>query len=208
MAPNLFSYVVRYDSGFAPNPFHGYCTLATCKPGIRQHAQVDDWLVGTGSDAMGVRRGGYLVYAMRVTEVLSTEEYWLDPRFQDKKPNLHYNWLATSGDNIYELIAPGRWRQLNSYHSHDDGSPREDHIERDTRVQRILVSDDFIYFGAEGPRVPDRFCNEGEEKVVCAHRHYRRIRQEPIITAFVGWIRSLNVVGFQGKPWDWMKRRA
>ena len=21
---SLFSYVVRYDSGFAPNPFHGY----------------------------------------------------------------------------------------------------------------------------------------------------------------------------------------
>ena len=31
----IYSYVVRYDSGFAPNPFYGYCTLATCKPDIR-----------------------------------------------------------------------------------------------------------------------------------------------------------------------------
>ncbi len=28
-------YVIPYDSGFAPNPFHGICTLTTCKPDIR-----------------------------------------------------------------------------------------------------------------------------------------------------------------------------
>ena len=105
MARNLFSYVVRYDSAFAPNPFYGYCTLATCKPRIRHHAGVDDWLVGTGSNANGIRRGGYLVYAMRITEVLSTACYWADPRFQDKKPRLLHNWVAASGDNIYEPLA-------------------------------------------------------------------------------------------------------
>ena len=46
---NIYSYIVRYDSGFAPNPFYGYCTLANCKPIIRGHAQVNDWVVGTGS---------------------------------------------------------------------------------------------------------------------------------------------------------------
>lgn len=30
-----FCYVIPYDTGFAPNPFHGLCTLATCKPQIR-----------------------------------------------------------------------------------------------------------------------------------------------------------------------------
>jgi len=44
-AQSLYSYVVRYDSGFAPNPFGGYCTLATCKPEIRKTAQLGDWLV-------------------------------------------------------------------------------------------------------------------------------------------------------------------
>jgi hypothetical protein len=38
----IYSYVVRYDSGFAPNPFYGYCTLATCKPDIRRGAEVGD----------------------------------------------------------------------------------------------------------------------------------------------------------------------
>lgn len=36
LADVLFSYIVRWDHGFAPNPFHGICSLATCKPGIRK----------------------------------------------------------------------------------------------------------------------------------------------------------------------------
>jgi len=32
----LYLYTMTYDSGFAPNPFHGICTLACCKPGIRR----------------------------------------------------------------------------------------------------------------------------------------------------------------------------
>ena len=34
----VYSYIVAYDSGFAPNPFHGTCTLACCKPTIRRTA--------------------------------------------------------------------------------------------------------------------------------------------------------------------------
>ena len=65
----LFVYVVRYDSGFAPNPFFGYCTLATCKPGIRKGAQEGDWIAGVGSKQKGQTRK--LVYAMKVEEIIS-----------------------------------------------------------------------------------------------------------------------------------------
>ena len=208
MPRSLFSYIVRYDSGFAPNPFHGYCTLATCKPRIREHAEVDDWVVGTASNARDVRRGGHLVYAMRITEILTTTEFWNDPRFEKKKPNLFYNWVAASGDNIYETLGQGCWRQLSSYHSHDDGSRREDHVERDTGVERILVSDDFIYFGGEGQQLPAQFLDGGRLQMICLHRNYRRVRNEPVIGEFENWIRSLAKEGFQGKPWDWVKRRA
>ena len=208
MPRSLFSYIVRYDSGFAPNPFHGYCTLATCKPRIREHAEVDDWVVGTGSNARDVRRGGHLVYAMRITEILTTTEFWNDPRFEKKKPNMFYSWVAASGDNIYEPVGPDRWRQLNSYHSHDDGSRQDDHVRRDTGVERILVSDNFVYFGGEGPRLPEQFLDGGGVPMICLHRNYRRIRNEPVIEAFENWMRSLAEEGFQGKPWDWVKRRA
>lgn len=84
--PRIHSYVVRYDSGFAPNPFYSYCTLATCKPGIRRSANVGDWVVGSGSKDRSVRRGGRLVYAMRITESMTFDEYSRDPRFESKKP--------------------------------------------------------------------------------------------------------------------------
>ena len=206
MARSLLSYVVRYDSGFAPNPFYGYCTLATCKPRIREHARIDDWLVGTGSADRRVRRGGYLVYAMRVTEILSTQEYWVDERFREKRPNLAYNWVSASGDNIYEPIIPGQWCQLSSYHSLTDGTCNTEHLARDTGVARILVSDDFVYFGGEGPRLPTRFRLHGECSVQCVHRNYRRVTDENAISAAEDWIRSLGVTGFQGRPLDWPRR--
>ena len=207
MLRRLLSYVVRYDSGFAPNPFFGYCTLATCKPRMRQNAQRDDWIVGTASNARDVMRGGHLVYAMKVTEILSTAEYWHDPRFEEKKPDLFHNWVMASGDNIYEPIAPEQWRQLRSYHSNKDGSRREEHVRRDTKVQRILVSNDFVYFGGEGPELPRQFCHGGEFEMLWPHRNYRRVVDNAVISAFESWIRALAVTGFQGIPWDWVKRR-
>ena len=52
--PDLFSYTVDTDSGFAPNPFGGICTLACCKPKIRQSANVQDWVIGTTPSPKGV----------------------------------------------------------------------------------------------------------------------------------------------------------
>ena len=42
----LYSYIVARDFGFAPNPFYGFCTLATCKPKIakdRYGWRLDNW---------------------------------------------------------------------------------------------------------------------------------------------------------------------
>ena len=38
----VFSYIVTHDTGYAPNPFHGFLTLACCKPLIRRTAEVGD----------------------------------------------------------------------------------------------------------------------------------------------------------------------
>lgn len=96
----IHSYVVRYDSGFAPNPFYGHCTLVTCKPGIRRSAEVGDWVIGSGSNAQGVGRGGHLVYGMRVTEVMTLDEYALNPRFESK------NLFATeAGSKVVETTS-------------------------------------------------------------------------------------------------------
>ena len=49
----IYSYIITRDYGFAPNPFYGICTLATCKPRVRNNAQIGDWVLGFGSGRKG-----------------------------------------------------------------------------------------------------------------------------------------------------------
>jgi len=197
--PILHSYIVAYDSGFAPNPFNGFCTLATCKPDIRQRASLGDWIVGTGSNRRGVRRGGFLVYAMRVHEALTFAEYWSDPRFEKKKPNLYGSYRMACGDNIYRPIEGGGWKQLNSYHSKENGSQFQKHINRDTSIDRVLISDDFVYFGAEGPEIPEALKDAG---LVLSGRGRKKIEEAATIADFESWLEGLGVKGYQGRPFD------
>lgn len=198
--PVLHSYIVAYDSGFGPNPFNGFCTLATCKPEIRKHANIGDWIIGTGSNRKGVRRGGFLVYAMRVQEALTFAGYWNDPRFARKKPDLRGSYRLACGDNIYCPAPAGNgWMQLNSYHSQSDGSPFQKHINRDTSVDRVLVSNDFVYFGAEGPEIPEALKDAG---LVLAGRGRLKITDPCKIGSFEAWLNNLGVKGYEGRPFD------
>jgi hypothetical protein len=196
---------VRYDSGFAPNPFYGFCTLATCKPDIRKSATTGEWVIGSGSADKSLKRGGFLVYAMRVTETIHFMQYWNDPRFQNKKPDLSRSRMRACGDNIYCKAVNGRWGQLNSFHSQNDGSPNPKHIKRDTGVDRILVSEDFVYFGGEGPKIPAKFRNFGG-KDICMKGQGRKILDDPkFIGEFVTWLQSLGQQGYAGRPLDWVR---
>jgi len=201
----LYSYVVRYDSGFAPNPFFGFCTLATCKPNIRRSAEIGNWIVGTGSDNKRVRRGGFLVYAMHVTEVLPRRKYWEDPRFRRKRPILRGSRKHACGDNIYRWDAhKGKWHQLDSYHSKADGTENPDHVHRDTSVDRIIVSSDFMYFGGLGPKIPAEF-RGGSAKSICkVGMGHKCTHDAVVIGEFVAWVRSIGPVGYVERPWDWL----
>ena len=203
---SLFSYVVRYDSGFAPNPFYGYCTLATCKPDIRKHAEIGDWVIGTGSANKDTLRGGYLVYAMRVSEILSTLEYWRDQRFQRKKPNLSRTWMTAAGDNIYDLTDQNNPIQLNSYHSIDENTQNQKHMCKDLKIQKVLVSDTFVYWGGQGPKLPKKFNTGGDLNLVKIGAGRRRIRDKVTIETFENWLKDLDVSGIRGRPLDWIKR--
>ncbi|GKT00808.1 hypothetical protein AVKW3434_15485 [Acidovorax sp. SUPP3434] len=205
----LHSYVVRYDSGFAPNPFYGYCTLATCKPPIRKSAVIGDWVVGCGSNDKSVRRGGHIVYAMRVTETLDFRVYAADPRFQQKIPYRRGSRKQSCGDNIYyRNSADTEWLQRDSFHSREDGSINHDHIARDTGVDRVLVSDDFIYFGGYGPKFPDSLRDYHGLDVCKSGRGSSSFSDPELITQFIHWIRSLHASGYQSAPFEWRMLRG
>lgn len=205
----IHSYVVRYDSGFAPNPFYGYCTLATCKPAIRRGAELDDWVIGSASDDRSIKRGGHLVYAMKVTEVVTFDAYSSDPRFQAKKPFRRGSRKQSCGDNIYfRNHANEEWQQLDSFHSLSDGRANPKHIARDTGVDRVLVSSEFIYFGATGPRIPDNL-RDDRGRQLCKNGIGRSCFDDPaLVTGLEAWLQGLGVKGYQGPPHEWESLKA
>lgn len=77
----IYSYVLRFDDGAAPNPFWGFCTLTICKPAIRRKAEIGDWVIGTGSKNTKLKEGNNvdfsdsIVYAMKITDKKTLREY-------------------------------------------------------------------------------------------------------------------------------------
>ena len=201
---NLYSYIVRYDSGFSPNPFYGYCTLAACKQTIRKGANIGDWIVGCGSADKNIQQGGRLVYAMQIAEVCFFNEYFKDDRFQNKKPNLNGSRKQARGDNIYYKLN-NSWKQSDSYHSKIDGSPNLNHIRRDTSIDRVLISHRYVYFGANGPAIP--ICLTSNGKPLChkgrGHSRFSTTTDKVMIKFFEKWLYSLKKDGFVGNPFDW-----
>ena len=168
----VYVYVVARDFGFAPNPFHGFCTLATCKPEIRRVARVGDRVVGMGGTALGA--AGRCVYAMEVTSTMTFDEYWADPECRCKRPVRNGSLKTMMGDNIYHHdgdLAP--WRQEDSHHSRPDGSPDLVNLRTDTRTNRVLLSSRFVYFGQSAPVVPTRLLEDLDYRNVRNHRTYR-----------------------------------
>lgn len=150
---SVYLYAISHDLGFAPNPFGGLCTLACCKPNIRQRAKLGDWVVGlTGTKLPPAMR---CVFAMIVTGDLTFDAYWDHPEFGSRRPKRNGSAKKLVGDNIYHRDAADQpWNQENSVHSLADGSQCGLNTKHDTRVNRVLVSDKFIYFGAMAPSLP------------------------------------------------------
>lgn len=89
----LYSYVVDHDTGFAPNPFGGICTLVCCKfshngkqRNIVELACEGDWVVGLGGKNEKTSSGyGTIIYAMRVTKKMPLVDYCKIPPYRRRK---------------------------------------------------------------------------------------------------------------------------
>ena len=166
----LYSYVVEHDTGRAPNPYFGVCTLCSCKrrksaakpKNVIELAKKGDWVVGTGGVNLRKSAGhGKLVYAMKVDEKLTREDYYTDPRF------------------------PGRW----------DNLPPKGNFEK--QKQFVLVSRHFWYFGAKAKKIPKKFLNLGLEK---KGPGFRSDFAPEVIGRFVRWLKNRCKPGKHGDP--------
>lgn len=190
----LYSYIVASDDGFAPNPFHGFCTLACCKPRIRKYAEVGDYVIGLGPK----RSGNRVVYAMRVTEIVDFDDYWHDERFQIKRPDREAVGEMAVGDNIYHRDESGRWLQVPSDHSLPDGTQDWRSTRHDTNGEMVLISTDFIYWGGDGPSLPSRL-----REIIPRVQGHRSKINDPFVLDFKEWFEGHEERGRIGLPTNW-----
>jgi Nucleotide modification associated domain 2 len=196
MRPRLFSYVVRHDTGLAPNPFWGVCTLALCKPGIRRAAREGDWIVGLGSKA--ARAGdlsGRVVFAMRVTKKMSLEDYDAFAResLPEKIPVPHASDLPSRfGDAQYDYRFGSPVQRPGAHGPANRAS--------DLSGRFALLSDDFAYFGRRAVPLPPSLRPIGQVR-----RGHRSAANDAYADAFVSWFRSLDSPSgpVPGTPAEW-----
>lgn len=185
----LCSYVVMHDTGFAPNPFWGICTLAACTPnhqGLR--LKPGDWVFGNSSLETGQR----LIYAMRISEVLDFDDYYKDKRFTRKRPSSG-SWRKRCGDNIYFRNKAGRWMQADTFHHASSAQ-----IAKDTRYPRVFISDYFFYFGENAPILPIEFASLIRARNGCCCNEDK----EETSRAFIEWLEETYQPGLHGLPRD------
>jgi hypothetical protein len=182
----LYTYIIPFDTGFAPNPFYGYCTLACCKPPIRRTAKRGDWIVGLTTKDQRNR----IVYAMNVSEKITFADYWRDTRFAFKRPDLRSADLQRHcGDNIYEPVGGGAYRQHAGAHN------AENH-EHDLEGTFALVASDYAYFGANAIALPPQFAG-----IVPGRAHRCNFPPE-VVQSVVEFIGGLGF-GIYGRPAIW-----
>lgn len=205
----LYRYVIDHDCGFAPNPFGGFCTLACCKPKIRKGAAAGDLIIGFGPAKY--KMSGKMIYWMEIDEVLSFDEYWLDERFQSKKPQLSGSIRSFFGDNIYrsevssdesERPDERHWIQAKSFHSDIKSSLGKGNLKRDTgSTDQVLIGQNYAYWGRDAISLPEHFSSVVKK----GRGHVYKDLNNELRDEVISWLKGMNERGFLGEPTDWTR---
>jgi hypothetical protein len=193
----IYSYVVEHDLGFAPNPFHGLCSLACCKPQIRKSVKEGDYIIGTG--ATRPKLTGHLAFWLRVEKIITFDNYWIDPQFRRKKPMMSGTTFLRYGDNIYHRDASGTFQQEDSFHSLEDGTVSLGDLRRDTgATDRVLLAHEFAFWGRSGIKLLDDlacFIKKGPG--------HKCDFSEEQIQRFFSWLGTHPERGYLDEPAHW-----
>ena len=186
--PRLYTYVVDQDTGMAPNPYWGWCTLAVCTPNHQGSlAAPGDWIAGF----LSKERGNRFLYAMEVLDVRALDDYYRDPRFRAKRPILRGTWKQRCGDNFYSRNLDGEWIQHRNRFHHDEAIKR-----RDTRYAEVFVAQRFWYLGKSAACIPP-------ELAPLAGGRGARVNHDPrLVLKFRKWVEVEFKPGISGLPND------
>jgi hypothetical protein len=144
------------DSGLAPNPFHGVCTLAVCTPNhVRANLEKGDYIVGVaGVDLCNKLKlpseSWGLIYAMKVDKVMMLDAYYNSADYRLKIPKLDSSKVNMSGDNFYKKHATGNLVHTGESIAHG----RPEIIKQDCAGNRVFIGKTYNYFGSFAPKIP------------------------------------------------------
>ena len=184
----LYSYIVREDHGFAPNPYGGVLTLTCCKPDMRLQAQSGDYVAGiSGADHPASRK--LLLFAAKITARMTMTAYrdWAESECTDKIPG-PVPPHRKLGDAMY--VGPDLARDRRGYH---DRSNRAE----DVRGRYALLSrfPDFAYFGSRPVELPEHL-----RPITGVRRYYWSRKNDDYLPRFVEWFDSLQDRGLRHSP--------
>ncbi|MFM9889525.1 MAG: hypothetical protein ACKVOE_02610 [Rickettsiales bacterium] len=187
--PRIYSYVVASDTGLAPNVTGGICTLAVCKPKIREYAQPGDWVLGMSIPKHGRTR---VIYAMQVSEKIAFSDFFHDARFQSKKPT-----HDKRGDNFFHL-KDGEYHLAFQSAAH---AGKLEALAKDINPPTVLVGEKFWYFGEQAPVLPESLWEKRLALPDARRRGHRVTEDAADVEIFSDWIQQWPA-GVHGKPRD------
>lgn len=146
---------MTYDTGLAPNPFHGVCTLAVCTPNhVRANLKANDYIIGVA----GVRLRQKLnlpsdsrriIYAMKIDEIKDLNSYYDSPDYKSKIPKLHGSKIEKCGDNFYKFF-----NEKLTHTGETTAHVGSDINRQDCNGNRVFIGKNFTYFGSSAPEIP------------------------------------------------------
>jgi hypothetical protein len=143
----VWTYVITYDEGGAPNFEAPATTLTLCKPRIRQAARAGDLVLAFKGARLKPPEPHCVCWAGVVSEVIPMKDYWNDARFQGKKPGR----ARSKPDNIYRPTKGGTFQQVkNDMH-------QPDALVRDVGGANALVLKPSWHFGPTVAVLPPPF---------------------------------------------------
>ena len=177
-------YTMTSDSDFAPHVRDGWLSLACCKPGIREKAKIGEWIGGVGGTTLfGSKEDSRLIFLMQVDETMSFDEYFYDKRFAGKK----------RADNIYKrnskLIQDNKANWMKKH-------VKEKDIRHDTKIDRVLLSKHFYYFGDKA--IP--LIHFKSEELLKPYRNYGHWVSKNLSKKIFDFVSSRYLPGIIGKP--------
>lgn len=212
------AYIMTHDSGHAPNPFHGVCTLSICTPNHKpSRAQVGDWIVGLAGYPLRAKLKSLnvwrLVYAMHIDARLDLDSYYKDPRFELKHPKRGGPLIEACGDNFYRKNAAGNLEHTGETDQHLEDQPGTGLERQDIDGNTVFAGQTFWYFGRNAAALPRGVL--WAEKLVTTFtaqpRGPRNIFDEGCdvdkrwsaadLAAFIAWLPK--ACGVLGLPIDW-----